>query len=331
MSIINKEKMVFVTIDWMKSYEGVTKDDMPLGTGGSYPKEGKHEQYNFLEDGGKCFGYTPPNGKLNLKRICAHEIKTCQDGRQYIENVLVIFIGSKKGKRKVIGFYRDATVFNRQYESKNSKRIIPSNNNFAGYNVVVDAKNAILLNEEERTFEIPNAGNMGFGYGQHLVWYADKDDRKVVDFKDTIVKYIENIINKKSELLNEDTVAIDESIINEETYTEGGSTKSTKESYRRNHEARTKCLDFYFKHNEHYTCQICDFDFEEKYGEIGKHVIEVHHIESHAQKSKKRGVHEIDPRTDLIPVCPNCHKIIHRKEPPLEIDEVRNLIKIATA
>jgi len=34
----------------------------------------------------------------------------------------------------------------------------------------------------------------------------------------------------------------------------------------------------------------------------------------------------INPLTDLIPVCPNCHSIIHLKTPPYSVEEVQKLI-----
>lgn len=57
------------------------------------------------------------------------------------------------------------------------------------------------------------------------------------------------------------------------------------------------------------TCQICGFNFEEKYGELGKGYIEVHH---------KNPLFSLDeeivpnPETDMICVCSNCHRMLHR-------------------
>jgi 5-methylcytosine-specific restriction enzyme A len=135
----------------------------------------------------------------------------------------------------------------------------------------------------------------------------------------------------KNNSANEDAFATDES--NEKNYYEGKKTQYTKEItvITRNPGARKKCLDHYFPNNKRYKCQICGFDFEETYGNIGKQFIDVHHIESHAQVSKKRGEHKINPKKDLIPICSNCHDIIHRnrRRPPLEIDEIKNLINVA--
>lgn len=93
-----------------------------------------------------------------------------------------------------------------------------------------------------------------------------------------------------------------------QTYTEGKAHKLSVTSYERNQQARAECIS---KYNNDYSCQICGLNFEHKYGEIGKGFIHVHHIDF---ISSGGGVsHEIDPANGLIPVCPNCHAMLHRR------------------
>ena len=54
---------------------------------------------------------------------------------------------------------------------------------------------------------------------------------------------------------------------------------------------------------------ICGFDFEEKYGELGRGYIEVHHIKPLSELNEEV---VIVPETDLICVCANCHRMLHR-------------------
>ncbi len=108
-------------------------------------------------------------------------------------------------------------------------------------------------------------------------------------------------------------VISDESV----SYMEGKSVEITQTRYERNPGARTACL----KHHG-YSCQICEFNFEESFGEIGKGFIHVHHINAIAEIKKQ---YEIDPKNDLIPVCPNCHSMIHSKRPAFTIDEIRQI------
>ena len=65
-------------------------------------------------------------------------------------------------------------------------------------------------------------------------------------------------------------------------------------------------------------------NFEEKYGELGKDYIEVHHIKPISEIDSE---YVVDPEKDLIPVCSNCHSMLHRKIDGVSVD-VERLIKI---
>lgn len=107
-----------------------------------------------------------------------------------------------------------------------------------------------------------------------------------------------------------------------QTFYEGNAYKHSITSYERNQYAREACLSYYGK-----TCQICGIDFEKVYGEVGKDFIHVHHVEF---ISSFDGIeHEINPCDELIPVCPNCHAMLHRKlnGKYLTPDELKNIIQ----
>ena len=61
-------------------------------------------------------------------------------------------------------------------------------------------------------------------------------------------------------------------------------------------------------------CKICGFNFGSSYGEIGDGFIHVHHV---VPISEMEGGYILDPAKDLIPVCPNCHSMLHRRNPAL--------------
>ncbi|WP_394542159.1 HNH endonuclease [Priestia aryabhattai] len=72
------------------------------------------------------------------------------------------------------------------------------------------------------------------------------------------------------------------------------------------------------------SCKVCGFNFEEVYGERGKDFIEVHHIEPLSTLEKEA---VIDPERDLIPVCANCHRMIHRRrDNVLTVEELKALL-----
>lgn len=56
------------------------------------------------------------------------------------------------------------------------------------------------------------------------------------------------------------------------------------------------------------SCAACGFSFEIAYGDIGKDFIPVHHL---VPVSQLGGAYELDPVTDLVPLCANCHAMAH--------------------
>jgi len=73
------------------------------------------------------------------------------------------------------------------------------------------------------------------------------------------------------------------------------------------------------------SCVVCKFNFGQFYGEYAEGYIHIHHLTPVAELSQPT---EVNPQTDLIPVCANCHSIIHRrKNKTLSIDELRKMIK----
>jgi hypothetical protein len=71
-------------------------------------------------------------------------------------------------------------------------------------------------------------------------------------------------------------------------------------------------------------CKICSFDFNMVYGEdLAKYYIEVHHIKQLAE-----GEQIVDPGKDLLPVCANCHRMLHRKKADnVTVDELMKRLK----
>ena len=71
-------------------------------------------------------------------------------------------------------------------------------------------------------------------------------------------------------------------------------------------------------------CTVCGFDFAESYGDVGKGFIEVHHV---------KPLYSLDeetipnPATDMVCLCPNCHRMIHRKKDGImTVDELKEII-----
>lgn len=109
-------------------------------------------------------------------------------------------------------------------------------------------------------------------------------------------------------------------IPNPETVYEGAKKEIFVNSYERSREARDKCIAA-----RGCKCSVCGMDFEKMYGELGHGFIHVHHLVPISTIGKE---YELDPVKDLVPVCPNCHAMLHRNNSKtLTIEELKQLLK----
>ncbi|MCE9595195.1 MAG: hypothetical protein K8S98_13495 [Planctomycetes bacterium] len=100
---------------------------------------------------------------------------------------------------------------------------------------------------------------------------------------------------------------------------EGTSFEIVATRIERNRKARSECI----KHHG-WTCMACRLDLQKKYGELGREFIHVHHLKPLGESEGERSV---DPKVDLVPLCPNCHCMIHRRRVPLTIEELRSYLR----
>lgn len=100
------------------------------------------------------------------------------------------------------------------------------------------------------------------------------------------------------------------------TFLEGAVNQVLVNRYERDPAARKACLTEYGC-----VCVVCDIDFTEWYGERGAGFIHVHHVTPISQLGTD---YRVDPITDLVPVCPNCHAMLHRN-PPVTVQKLKKL------
>lgn len=101
-------------------------------------------------------------------------------------------------------------------------------------------------------------------------------------------------------------------------YREGERKTVEVNAIERDPRARRDCL----RHHG-YCCAACDLLFSERYGDIGDKFIHVHHLKP---LSTLRRARDIDPARDLVPVCPNCHAMLHRSRRPMTVAALRRRI-----
>ena len=104
-------------------------------------------------------------------------------------------------------------------------------------------------------------------------------------------------------------------------YPEGATRQVLVNAYERNHTAREACIAYHGP-----ICAVCDSDLEEFYGPIAYGFTHVHHLKPLSEVGER---YSVDPEKDLVPACPNCHAMLHRRQPPLTVEELRERIQEA--
>ncbi len=208
---------------------------------------------------------------------------------------------------------------------------------FGAWDLHTEGNTSLILSEDWR---ISRKGRKQPGYGQSIehIRLIEEEGYQLMTFPMTHSKayeedatspakindFIPELTSKSLKRLGKKWYASDdilgnllpEEVDDTEKYFEGASRKISINTYERNSDARKKCIEHYG-----YQCAVCLFAFESFFGEIGKNYIHVHHVIPLADIGKE---YELNPINDLIPVCPNCHAIIHRTRPPLTIIQLKD-------
>jgi 5-methylcytosine-specific restriction protein A len=103
------------------------------------------------------------------------------------------------------------------------------------------------------------------------------------------------------------------------TYPDGAVARVVVNRYERDAEARRACIA-----HRGTNCAACGFSFEMAYGEVGADFIHVHHV---VPASQVGSAYQLDPLTDLVPLCANCHAMAHHEVgSPRSEAELRQMI-----
>lgn len=111
---------------------------------------------------------------------------------------------------------------------------------------------------------------------------------------------------------------IPEAIPPDSKYFEGATQAILVNRFERNQRARAACLTFHG-----IRCLACGQRLQDVYGDVAKGLIHVHHL---VPLSSIDAEYELDPEHDLVPLCPNCHAVAHRRDPPLSVEEIQALL-----
>lgn len=130
----------------------------------------------------------------------------------------------------------------------------------------------------------------------------------------------ETISEEKTTLQKESTIKTSEPVKKQEQIEEFLE-KDKDEANDSLEKLKKECLEYYGA-----ICEICGFDYGYTYGEAFESKIDIHHVQGGREEELSPNT---DPVQDLIPICHNCHLIIHSKTPSYTVDEMRVMLKNA--
>jgi hypothetical protein len=84
---------------------------------------------------------------------------------------------------------------------------------------------------------------------------------------------------------------------------------------------RTAKVGLFVKEHGGIYCENCSFSFETRYGQRGRGFIEVHHVQPLAALLPNT----ITRLSDLMLLCSNCHRMVHREQPLLTPTALREI------
>lgn len=189
---------------------------------------------------------------------------------------------------------------------------------------VVPSKNGYYTPSESHAKIWPTIRELHFTYLDNVARkFAQLNSRSQAKHTPALLCYLHQTLNQPVPEPFYETAradfALPEEILGEESFLEGGKRQITVNAYERNPKARQECIAHHGT-----TCVVCGFNFADVYGLVGEGFIHVHHLKQLAEIGAQ---YEVNPVSDLHPVCPNCHAIIHRRNPPYLLEEVRVFLK----
>lgn len=177
---------------------------------------------------------------------------------------------------------RNDTYFSQKVRNLKSHDTL-SRNGYATYN-----NGSFTITERGRNYVMKNSENIDYLFSQCFDY---------ADIKEGFTKVVENEGNALiPEIIEEGALSVRSSVVRE-----------------RSRKLRQAAID-HFTHKGSICCDCCNFEFRQFYGDkYGTSCIEIHHIRPVYQYQNGGEQKTIDEALkNLLPVCPNCHRVIHR-------------------
>jgi Domain of unknown function (DUF3883) len=201
-------RVLFARVGRMVYYAGpVEGDERPRGGGGYNARNLGHEVFNFAQFKhrqfkNRLYGFIQPSNRkkkaINLQRIDP----TIPANADRAEGVLIIFVTRYKEGQKIIGWYRNATVFRTRVplpttiQREINERLLQTKvkySSFTDYTVDAPVSDAKLLPTSERLKAITIPGHVPGSFGQSNVCYVyEQGERKNAPWMEKAIEFVQS-------------------------------------------------------------------------------------------------------------------------------------------
>lgn len=198
---------------------------------------------------------------------------------------------------------KDAEIINGRNDTYFSQKVrnLKSHNTITPFTDYDSVNNNWVLNQKGEEFLADH--NLETQTSIQLLRDKNKHDAKIV------LTDIKKIPNKKRIFIYDENDVVNE-----------GQIITTKSKTKNRSQKLRNAAIQHFTEKGSIKCALCGFDFEKTYGEYGKGFIEVHHIKPIYQFTSDDETKTIkDAIKNLMPLCSNCHRIVHRN-PTIPLD-----------
>lgn len=163
-------------------------------------------------------------------------------------------------------------------------------------------------------FKLTENGERYLNENKELIKYLLDNPFEYYEIKNLFGEVVKN--EKEKRKIN----IFDENII----ITEGNEKIIYQKTYERSKKLREYAIEHYKKNGE-IICDICCFNFKEFYGKLGENFIEIHHLKPIFMFEGDDLNKKIEEALkNVVPVCSNCHRIIHRNRmQPVSIETMK--------
>ncbi|MDD3775738.1 MAG: HNH endonuclease [Sulfurovaceae bacterium] len=221
-------------------------------------------------------------------------------------------------KKALYDIFKPTGEDNEILHNRQDTRFAQKAGNLKSHNTLVNLGYAVytpkVADERSGRFTLTEAGKAFLDANINIVNYLLNNDFTSEDLKESFdVVFSDPKRAMTIETFDEDLT------INE------GKKKVVKTAvYERSDKLRKKAIDHYTDGGR-IKCKVCCFDFEDFYGDHGKGFIEIHHqkpVFMFADEDLEQKIE--DAIENVMPVCPNCHRMIHRtRNNPLSFEEIK--------